>query len=245
MTADRNIDEDAWPGNGSGQAAAERAAVSGRRSFREETRQRLRDSVLDAFFEQIIAVGWKQVRLADVAEQVGISRQTIYNEFGSKEAIGQELVLRETEAFLDGTLRHLEAHRDELTLGVAAATTFALRRAEENRLLRSIMINARGGEDELLPLLTTRSEPILRVAAEVLTDFITEQLPDLDRAEVAMGAESIVRLIVSHMVLPLHSIADTAAHVAMVVERYLNLPPVRSGNRDELVRQAIAATEGG
>lgn len=245
MTADRSVDQEALLGNGSGSGSDERVATPGRRSFREKTRQRLRESVLDAFYEQVIEVGWKQVRLADVAEQVGISRQTIYNEFGSKEAIGQELVLRETDEFLDGTLRRLEAHREDLPLGVAAAATFALRRAEENRLLRAILVNARGGEDDMLPLLTTRSEPILRVAAEVLTDFITEQWPTLDRVEVAMGAESVVRLIVSHMVLPLHSVAETAAHVSLVVERYLRLPPVGSGQRADVVQQAIAATEGG
>lgn len=222
------------------------AAMSSRRSFREETKQRLRESVLDATFDRAVQVGWKQVRLADIAEQVGVSRQTIYNEFGGKETLGQELVLRETEAFLEGTLARLTEHRGELTLGVAAAVAFALRRAEDNRLLRAILINARGGEDELLPMLTTRSEPILRLAAQVLTDYIVEQLPGCDRAEVSMGAESIARLIVSYMVLPLHSTEEIAAHVALIVERYLQLPPVDIGRvGEELVRQTIAASRRG
>lgn len=234
------------------QAAANHEKLSGmssRRSFREETKHRLRESVLDAAFERTVEVGWKQVRLADIAEQVGVSRQTIYNEFGSKETLGQELIMRETGTFLDSTLRHLAAYPGQLTLGVAAAVTFALRRAGENPLLRAILLNARGGESELLPMLTTRSEPVLRLAAEVLTDFITEQSPELDRAEVSMGAESIVRLIVSHMVLPLHSTEEIAAHVALIVQRYLRLPPVDlgggppTGDREDVVRQVIAAAQ--
>lgn len=231
MSSDREIRELPSPGTDHPHSAS-------RRSFREETKLRLRDAVLDVTVARTVALGWKQVRLADIAEEVGVSRQTIYNEFGSKDGLGQAVVLRETEAFLEGTLWHLTEHRADLVTGVAAAATFALRRAEDNALLRAILVNARGGEDELLPMLTTRSEPILRLAAEALTDFIVEHLPGRDRAEVSIGAESVVRLIVSHLVLPLHSTEEYAAHIALLVERYLQLPPAAAGTDDLLARRA-------
>lgn len=237
MTNDREVHELPSP-------ATDCPPAASRRSFREETKLRLRDSVLDATVARTVAVGWKQVRLADIAEEVGVSRQTIYNEFGSKEGLGQAVVLRETEAFLAGTLRHLTAHRADLVTGVAAAATFALRRAEDNALLRAILINARGGEDELLPMLTTRSEPILRLAAEGLTDFIVEHLPDRDRAEVTIGAESVVRLIVSHLVLPLHSTEEYAAHIALLVERYLQLSPADAVGTDQLLARRAGGGSG-
>ncbi|MGQ5228634.1 helix-turn-helix domain-containing protein, partial [Streptomyces sp. yara] len=38
---------------------------------------------------------WSAVRMVDVAAAAGVSRQTLYNEFGSKDGLARALVRRE------------------------------------------------------------------------------------------------------------------------------------------------------
>lgn len=45
-----------------------------------------------------------------VAEQVGISRQSLYKEIGSKAALGEAVIAREAEQLLAGVIGQLRAH---------------------------------------------------------------------------------------------------------------------------------------
>ena len=54
---------------------------------------------------------WPAVRMVDVAAAAGVSRQTLYNEFGSKEGLARALVRRETDRYLDGVDRRSWAPR--------------------------------------------------------------------------------------------------------------------------------------
>ncbi len=51
--------------------------------YAEASRALLRDSVLDAMRDLLLTRDWSAITLSDVARAAGISRQTIYNEFGS------------------------------------------------------------------------------------------------------------------------------------------------------------------
>ena len=47
--------------------------------------------------------------MADIAVAAGVSRQTLYKEFGSREEFAQVLVMREAESFLDAVERAVPA----------------------------------------------------------------------------------------------------------------------------------------
>jgi AcrR family transcriptional regulator len=190
--------------------------------FRDRMKSVLRDRVLDVATELVADGGWAQVRMGDVSARVGISRQTLYNEFGSKPALAEALVARETERFLAGVERELAAH-DDLAEAIAAAVEFTLRAAAGNPLLRAILTATRGGAEELLPLLTTRSAPILSASTELLLGYARDRWPDLGPPddELELIAESMVRLTVSHIVLPTGPPERTAAQLRLLVERLL------------------------
>ncbi len=66
-----------------------------------------RESLLDAAYKALTTRAWAAVRMVDVAAAAGVSRQTLYNEFGSKEGLARALVSRETERYLQGVERVL------------------------------------------------------------------------------------------------------------------------------------------
>ena len=61
-------------------------------------RELLRNTLLDAACRELEAQQWADITMADIAVAAGVSRQTLYKEFGSREEFAQVLVLREAES---------------------------------------------------------------------------------------------------------------------------------------------------
>jgi AcrR family transcriptional regulator len=195
-------------------------------AIRDGARRQLREALLDAASDLVAERGWQRVRMGQVAAAVGVSRQTAHTELGTKEALGQALVFREAERFLTGVSRVLEEHRDSPGRAVAAAVRFALSEGARNPLLRTILTAARDGDDSLLPLLTTRSQPLLEAASGVVGAAVLEAYPDLDPVEVADVVDSLVRLTVSHLVVPVGTPEDVSERLAKLALRGLRIEDV-------------------
>ena len=181
--------------------------------YRDTARAHLRDAIVDAARELTIAQGWDSVRMAQVADRVGVSRQTVYNEFANKAGLAEALAQREVARFVADVRAHLFAHGDDVAAGAHAAILHVLCEAAGNPLVKAILTSSRDGTDPLLPFLTTRAEVVLVAATDVLTDWARAHLPAVDEASFALAAESIVRLVVSHIVLPSAPPETTAQHL--------------------------------
>ncbi|MGW6570202.1 TetR/AcrR family transcriptional regulator [Streptomyces sp. NPDC054975] len=64
-----------------------------------------REALLDAAHAALTELPWSAVRMVDIASAARVSRQTLYNEFGSKEGLARALVRREADAYLQGVER--------------------------------------------------------------------------------------------------------------------------------------------
>jgi AcrR family transcriptional regulator len=187
---------------------------------RDSARQRLRDSIVDAARAQTVASGWDGVRMGGVARAAGVSRQTVYNEFGTKAGLAEALARREVDRFVSAVRAALAEHGADVRAGAYAAIAHTLTEAAGNPLIKAILTSARGGSDELLPYLTTRSELVLAEATGALLEWASVHLPGADPAGLAFAADTIVRLVVSHIVLPqappeqtARALADLALHL--------------------------------
>ena len=190
-------------------------------SYREANRARLRATLLGAARDLAVRHGWENVRMAQVATAAGVSRQTVYNEFDGRAGLAEALALREIEQFVAQVRAELFAHGADVRAAGYAAILHTLQEAARNPLVHAILTSVRGGADDLLPYLTTRSGAVLTAAGAVIEEWTAQHLPGLDPATVALAAESIVRLTVSHIVLPLAAPAESAAALAEVFVRLL------------------------
>ncbi|MGW5372065.1 TetR/AcrR family transcriptional regulator [Streptomyces sp. NPDC004009] len=97
-----------------------------------------RESLLDAAATALARRPWSAVRMVDVAAAAGVSRQTLYNEFGSKDGLARALVRREADGYLAGVERALAAHtdpRDRLT----ATAEWTAAAARDSALVRAML----------------------------------------------------------------------------------------------------------
>lgn len=190
-------------------------------SYRESNRFRLREALISAARELTVARGWENVRMADVAQAVGVSRQTVYNEFDGRDGLAEALALREIDRFTTEVRARLFAAGADVRAAGHAAILHTLELAAADPLVRAVLTSSGVGADGLLPYLTTRADTVLAVAGEVVREWASRFLPEVDEQVAAVAAESIIRLTVSHIVLPLESPPRTAAMLAEVLVRLL------------------------
>ncbi|WP_150239192.1 TetR/AcrR family transcriptional regulator [Nocardiopsis quinghaiensis] len=186
---------------GSGQSRAEGASA--------------RERLMDAAYAEVVSGGWAGRRMADIAAVAQVSRQTLYNVFGSKEGLLQAVVVREVNALLDRVVRLLEEGGDP-PHAVSRATRLVLLSARDNPLLRAVVT----GDHGLLPVLTTRSEPLLEVLGERITALLGRHDPGLADSAAEAAADVALRLTVSYSLQPIDP-DEAARRVETVVHGML------------------------
>jgi AcrR family transcriptional regulator len=197
-------------------AVATVSAVAGPTPFPVAARDLLRSTVLDAVREELRTRSWAEVKMADVAKLAGVSRQTLYNEFGSRGDLAQAFVLREADHFLDAVQQAVIANRDDPVAALGAAFEVFLTTAAEDPLVRSLLGGGAGAE-ELLPLVTTQGEPVLERATTRLNAFLLEGWPSIDPEKTLLLAEATVRLAISYAALPAGPAGMTGEAVARLL----------------------------
>ncbi|MFJ8084035.1 TetR/AcrR family transcriptional regulator [Streptomyces sp. NPDC096205] len=173
-----------------------------------------RESLLDAAFAALVRRPWAAVRMVDVAAAAGVSRQTLYNEFGSKDGLARALLRREADGYLAGVDRALAAEHDargKLTATAEWTTTLA----RENALVRAMLT---GCWNERLPapataaVASSSAVPAQRRADRPLpspADFVVivrdravAALAGHESADLARSCELAVRLALSCVAAP-------------------------------------------
>lgn len=177
-----------------------------------------REALLDAAYAVAVAGGWDKVRMADVAASAGVSRQTLYYEFGSKDRLAEAVAMREAQRFMAGAEAARVGHEGTPAEAIAAAAEYTLTSAAGNPLLKTVLTDHTSA---LLPFLTTRAGHILDAARDHTAAYLRAHWPDLPAEEVALVAETVNRLTISHLVLPSGRPDQVARDIAHLVDRLL------------------------
>jgi AcrR family transcriptional regulator len=153
--------------------------------------------ILDAAFEAVARFGLSRLTVDDVARLAGVSRQTVYRYFDSRDALILALVAREEEALLEGVRA---AHREAPSLreAIRRSVLYCLRATREHPLLDRLLASE---PEVLLPYLTTRAGGLIDRARLTLEALVAER--DDVRPELApRAADMAVRAIVSYTLTP-------------------------------------------
>ncbi|CAL9577750.1 hypothetical protein SUDANB15_04938 [Streptomyces sp. enrichment culture] len=179
-----------------------------------------RESLLDAAYAALARRPWSAVRMVDVAAVAGVSRQTLYNEFGSKDGLARALVRREADGYLAGVDRALAGPadaRDRLT----ATAEWTTSTARENALVRAMLTGCWSerlpAPAAFAPVRSGSTVPAQRRADGPLpspTDFVVlvrdravavlggPGEPRTDALDLARSCELVVRLALSCVAAP-------------------------------------------
>lgn len=172
-----------------------------------------RDTLLGHAEAMAAELAWHEVTMAKVARAAGVSRQTVYNEFGTKQglaqAVGLQVARRLLAAFETAARRH-----DDLEPALAAGLRAAFALADETPLVAAVLTGRSG--DGLLTVVTTDAGGILGLAGSTVSAAVVARWPDLEHDEVRLLADAAIRLFISHLLQPSLGRDDAAAHIARI-----------------------------
>jgi AcrR family transcriptional regulator len=179
----------------------------------QELRPGTRDRILDAMFEAVADFGISRTTVEDVAHRAGLSRQTVYRYFPSKDILVLALVVREEEKFLDGIRAAFTGQEDTLE-ALHDSTLFVLKYAREHPLLDRLLET---DQATFLPYLTTRSLFVIIRARDVMAELVRERIRQADRSTLQTAIDILIRATLSYMIasseIPLDDVARTMARM--------------------------------
>jgi AcrR family transcriptional regulator len=181
----------------------------------------MRDRIVEAAVSLTTEVGWARVTMAAIADRVGVSRQTVYNEVGTKPGLAEAMILHELDRFLGVVNLAFDAHPGDLVGAIRAASRDVLVLAEGNPLLHAVVSATHGADTELLPLLTTHAESLLAAAKFVVAGRVEAYDVGLDEEHLAAAIDMVVRVVLSHVMQPSDSPDRTADDLAWIAARVL------------------------
>lgn len=181
----------------------------------------LRDRLLEAAVGLMTTAGWGRVTMARLADEVGVSRQTVYNEIGTKNDLAEAMVMRELDRFLAGVAQAFDENPGDLIGAIRDSARRVLEYAQDNALLHAVVSATHGADTELLPLLTTHSQHLLEGAKLVVAERVASYDLGLPAPRLEASIDMVVRLVLSHVMQPTADPARTADDIAWIAQRVL------------------------
>ena len=150
-----------------------------------------------------------------VAKAAGISRQTIYNEFGSRQGLAQAYAMRLADRLVDQIDDAIVGNEGD----VYAAFLQGFRDFFTESAADPLVISLLTGDfkPDLLQLITTDSGPIITHCSQRLTSTFVDSWVKCSDEDAGVLARAIVRLAMSYVSMPPEQ-AD------------LGVPPARGGD---------------
>ena len=186
-----------------------------RMPYAEASRALLRDSVLDAMRDLLLARDWSAITLSDVARAAGISRQTIYNEFGSRQGLAQGYALRLADRLVDAVRDALGANVGHIYEAFLEGFRAFFAESAADPLVISLLSGV--AKPDLLQLITTDSATIITRASSRLTSALTQSWVATSDQDAGVLARAIVRLALSYVSMPPEADHDVAADLARLM----------------------------
>lgn len=194
--------------------------ASARTPYPEAARELLRQTLFGAARDQLEQRPWSQITMSDIAAAAGVSRQTLYKEFGNRNEFGLAFVIHEGERFLDDVEAAVLEHVDDPRAAVGAALELFLRTAGEDPLIRILLSD--DGTGGMLPFVTTQGVPVVQWATVRLGAVVEQGWPQASKADVELLSESLVRLAISYITTPGESPETSAAAVAELLGPFID-----------------------
>ncbi len=157
-------------------------------------------AVFDALRRQLLDNPWRDVTLEAVANDAGVSRQTLYNTFGSRNGLAQAYTLALAEVLCDVIGATVAQHPDDPRAGLEAGLVLFLESAAADPLIGRV----RDGDahPDLVRLVTADAGPLLVRAGERLEELARGTWPGLSVESARTFARVAARMALSYITTP-------------------------------------------
>lgn len=197
------------------------------RNYAQDSKSLLRNSLLDGLHDLLMERDWSQVRMSDVAAATGVSRQTVYNEFGSRYGLARGYAVRLASRFAGHVAEALAAHVDDVTGALRTSFTEYFAGVATDPLVASLLPGE--AKPDLMKLITTDAAPILTTASEVLAQAFRESTwLSMAEDDIERVCRATTRMALSFVAMPPEGDRDAAADLAEIIAPAIEAARVRA-----------------
>jgi AcrR family transcriptional regulator len=159
-----------------------------------------RERILDSAYALVSRVGLRRTTFEDVAAKAGVSRQTLYRYFGSKDEMVAALMDREADRFLEA-LQRMAVDNTDLAGAMSKGLMFTFDYLASHPLLSWIHENE---PDELLPHLRSHWLPILDAVKRYIEPFMEAEVSEgrMTPRRAQMAGDWLSRIAMSYLIVP-------------------------------------------
>lgn len=191
------------------------AGVTNRSFFSDAVPKLLRDTVLDAVDQVVRQQGWVRTSLEQVAKAAGVSRQTLYNEFGGRQSLAMAYIERRIDTIVDAAAQLIRSRPDDLPGAVRDAVTLFLDMVDEP-LAQTVLAPGKLG-----PELVSIVAAVNARAVAPLAEAVIDARPGIDPEDAMAAADVLAHIAVAHVGFPVHTrdvALDRVTRVARMVD---------------------------
>jgi AcrR family transcriptional regulator len=168
--------------------------------YQEAARRLLRESVLDAMRELLFERDWSAITMSDVAKAAGVSRQTLYNEFVSRQGLATEYILRLVDQFIAQVEIGIAEHEGDARAAVETGFRNFLFAAAADPAVQTALKGT--AATEIIALITSEGGPVLERAVKGLAEAIQRSWMDAQPDVARIAATFLGRIALSYLTIP-------------------------------------------
>lgn len=181
---------------------------------------RRRTAVFAALRDLLLDQPWGDVTLEAVARDAGVSRQTLYNAFGSRYGLAQAYTIDRADSVCALMADAFAAHPDDPVAGIEVGVRTFLELAALDPLIDRVRVGE--AHHDLVRIVTTDAGVLLVRIAERLDVAARAAWPDLSPAAATALGRTLARLAVSYVTMP-PEYDDSPAAIATGLSELLRL----------------------
>lgn len=198
--------------------AADRSSTPSR--YRAAASTLARDTALDALRELLHGRTWRTVTMSHIAKAAGLSRQSLYNEFGSRRGVAQGYAIRLTDLFVDLCDTALYAHPHDAQAALRQGFSAFFEMSVLDPLVQSL--HGDDAPEDLLRLITTDSAVLIERAGDRLAATFQRGWVGASPRQADVISKAIVRLALSYIPEPPDDIAAAADDLALLLTPFID-----------------------
>lgn len=183
--------------------------------YQKAARELLRETVFQATRELVAERDWGQVTMSQIAAAAGMSRQTLYNEFKSRNGVLQAYVLRLVDGYLDLVEAAVTEHAGDVRGGLKAAFGAFLSEAAKDPIVLSAITGT--AKMDVMRLVTSDGGSLLDSASRRLARIFAEAWLQLDPGTAAVLSRLLVRQAMSFISLAPRPEEDPAGDLSRML----------------------------
>lgn len=179
----------------------------------------MRTTILDGLHDLLLERTWSTVNMIDVAKAAGISRQTLYKEFGTRKGLAQGYALRLTDSFVSAVDDAVYANENDSLRTLYVAFTEFFARSAADPLVLSMLTD--DPPPDLLRLVTTESGLLIEHATFRLAQTFERSWLRASPHNADNLGRTVVRLALSYVSMPPSNSSDVAADLATLLTPFV------------------------